>query len=66
MQPVLKKDVPSGHASATEVGQAAYTLLQTCVIEKGVGGIAGDIGAFCLFRAENVSLDIENAARLLG
>lgn len=44
VQPVLKKGATSGRASATEVGGAAYTLLHRCVIDKGVGGIAGDIG----------------------
>ncbi|KAL9069082.1 MAG: hypothetical protein Q9161_005729 [Pseudevernia consocians] len=44
IQPVLSAGAISGHASPTEVGQAAYTLLQTCVIERGTGGMAFNIG----------------------
>lgn len=33
-----------GHASSSEVGQAAYTMLQTCVIERGMGGLAFNLG----------------------
>ena len=34
----------SGRASGTEIGQAAFTTLQVCVIERGTGGIASKIG----------------------
>ena len=44
VQPTLKRGAISGHASGTEVGQAAFTLLQTCVIERGMGGVAYKIG----------------------
>lgn len=30
--------------SSTQIGQAAYALFQRCVVEKGVGGIAADVG----------------------
>ena len=46
MQAVLLRGATTGHASMTQVGQAAYTIFQHCVIDKGVGGIAADIGAF--------------------
>lgn len=39
----MKRGATSGRASAKEIGEAAYTLLHVCVMEKGVGGIAGDI-----------------------
>ena len=44
IQPILAQGVDIGHATATQVGTAAYTLLQTCVIERGMGGLALDIG----------------------
>ena len=44
VQPCLQDGVTSGRASATEVGQAAWTLFHKCSIEFGVGGIAGNIG----------------------
>ena len=44
MQPLLLRGAVTGHASSTQMAQAAYTLLQRCVVEKGVGGIAADIG----------------------
>ncbi|CAF9905584.1 MAG: hypothetical protein ALECFALPRED_001037 [Alectoria fallacina] len=44
VQPVLKKDAVIGRATSTEIGQAAFTLLQTCVVERGMGGMAYDIG----------------------
>lgn len=30
--------------SSTQIGQAAHALFQRCVLEKGVGGIAADVG----------------------
>ncbi|CAF9924440.1 hypothetical protein IMSHALPRED_006196 [Imshaugia aleurites] len=36
--------VTVGRASSYEIGQAAYTMLQTCVVERGMGGMAYDIG----------------------
>lgn len=44
VQPILKKDAISGYATSTEIGQAAFTMLQTCVIERGMGGMAFNIG----------------------
>lgn len=44
VQPVLKQDAIFGHASPSEIGQAACTMLQTCVIERGMGGMAMNIG----------------------
>ncbi|KAL9132616.1 MAG: hypothetical protein Q9175_006206, partial [Cornicularia normoerica] len=44
VQPLLLRGAVTGHASSTQIAQAAYTLLQRCVVEKGVGGIAADIG----------------------
>ena len=44
VQPVLAKDAILGHASSTQVGRAAYTLLHRCVIAKGLGGIAASLG----------------------
>ena len=34
----------SGHMSSTELGQAAYTLFDVCVVRRGYGGIAGNPG----------------------
>ncbi|KAM0796442.1 hypothetical protein BDR22DRAFT_525996 [Usnea florida] len=44
IQPFLKENVVSGHASSTEIGQAAYTTFQLCVVQRGVGGVASNIG----------------------
>ena len=44
IQPVLKQGAISGLASSTEMGQAASRVLQICVIERGMGGIASHIG----------------------
>ena len=44
VQPILKNGTSSAYASTREVGGAAYTLLRECVIRRGVGGIAADIG----------------------
>ena len=46
MQPLLLRGATTGHASATEMAQAGYALFQRCVVDKGIGGIAADIGAF--------------------
>lgn len=46
MQPLLLRGAVTGHASSTQMGQAAYIIFERCVLEKGVGGIAADIGAF--------------------
>ena len=45
VQPLLLHGAVTGQASSAEIGEAAYTLFQTCVVEKGIGGIAADIGA---------------------
>ena len=47
---VLKKDAISGKASPTEIGLAAFTMLQTCVVERGMGGMAFNIGEFSKVR----------------
>ena len=44
VQPVLQSGAISGQATSIEIGQAAYTMLQTCVIERGMGGMASNIG----------------------
>lgn len=44
MQPFLKEGATIGHASSTEIGQAAFTMLQACVVERGMGGMALNIG----------------------
>ena len=44
VQPVLKEGAVSGRASGTEIGEAAATMLQACVVERGMGGIAFNIG----------------------
>ena len=44
VQEILRQGAISGRASATEIGQAAFTLLQACVVERGMGGIAHNIG----------------------
>ena len=44
VQPLLKPGSETARASSQQMGQAAYTLFQQCVIEKGLGGIAADIG----------------------
>ena len=45
MQALLLRGAVKGHASPTQVGQAAYTLFQRCVVDRGVGAIAANIGA---------------------
>lgn len=44
IQPLLANGATSGHASADEVGQAAYNLYHHCVVKRGVGGIVTNIG----------------------
>lgn len=44
IQPFLKENVVSGHASSIEIGHAAYTTFQSCVVKRGVGGVASNIG----------------------
>lgn len=44
LQPLLAKGAVIGHASATEIFRAGAQILQTCVIERGMGGLAYDIG----------------------
>ena len=60
VQPLLKPGAQTALASSKQMGQAAYTLFQRCVVEKGLGGIADNIGVssllsicltFCLFFA---------------
>lgn len=46
VQPFLQEGAIIGHASPSQIGSAALTMLQTCVIERGMGGIAYDIGEF--------------------
>ena len=45
IQPLLVPGAVTAKASMTQIGQAAYVLFQRCVVEKGLGGIAADIGA---------------------
>ena len=50
MQPLLLRGATTGHASSTQMALAAHALFERCVVEKGVGGIAANIGAslpFC-------------------
>ena len=44
IQPSVKQGAISGRASSTEISEAAYTMLQVCVVERGMGGIALKIG----------------------
>lgn len=44
VQPLLLRGAVTGHVSSTQMAQSAYTLFQRCVLEKGIGGIAADIG----------------------
>ena len=44
VQTILKKGALFGHASSTEIGQAAFTMLQVCVVERGMGGLAFNLG----------------------
>ena len=44
VQPLLKPGSETARASSLQMGRAAYTLFQRCVVEKGLGGIAADIG----------------------
>ena len=47
---VLKEGAISGKASSTEIGAAGITMPQTCVVERGVGGMAVNIGEFSKVR----------------
>lgn len=53
VQPQLLRGAVTGRASSTQIRQAAYTLFERCVIEKGIGGIAADIGA-CSFSSQSL------------
>ena len=44
VQPLLKPGSETARASSKQIGLAAYTLFQRCVVEKGLGGIADGIG----------------------
>ncbi|KAL2040475.1 hypothetical protein N7G274_006918 [Stereocaulon virgatum] len=44
IQVLLKPGKMSGHMSSTELGQAAYTLFEACVVRSGYGGIASNPG----------------------
>ena len=44
MQPFLRQGKQSAQASTAELGNAAYTLMHECVIKRGVGGVAANIG----------------------
>lgn len=44
VQPLLKPGLETARASSKQMGQAGYTLFQRCVVEKGLGGIANNIG----------------------
>ena len=44
VQPLLKPGALTGLMSPTQLGQAAYTLLEKCVESRRSGGIAGTIG----------------------
>ena len=48
MQPVLAKGKVIGRASFTHIIQAASRLVQSCVVERGMGGIGYDIGKHTL------------------
>ena len=34
----------SGHASSSQMGLAAWAVLQKCVVEQGIGGVVAGIG----------------------
>ena len=38
----------SGHISSTNVGRAAFTLFEVCVVGYGVGGVVTNIGELLL------------------
>lgn len=48
VQPLLVSGAVTAQASSAELGAAAYTIFQTCVVDQGVGGLATDIGASVL------------------
>ena len=41
---MLAKGAVLGHASPSDVARAGAQVLQTCVIERGMGGVAMRIG----------------------
>ena len=45
VQPLLTPGMVTGQATGTQIARAAYTLFQRCVVDRGIGGIAVDIGA---------------------
>ena len=49
VQPALIRGMTTGLATSTEIGRAAYTIFQRCVVEKGLGGIADMIGTSAVF-----------------
>lgn len=53
VQPLLLRGAMTGHASSTQLVRAAYTLFQKCVVEKGLGGIAADIGTWLFPSSES-------------
>ena len=44
LQALLVPGAASGHASSKQVGQAGYVVFQRCVVERGIGGIAENVG----------------------
>ncbi|KAM0805897.1 hypothetical protein BDR22DRAFT_816768 [Usnea florida] len=44
LQALLVAGAASGHASSKQVGQAGYVVFQRCVVERGIGGIAENVG----------------------
>ena len=44
MQPFLRPGKQSAQATSEQIGNAAYTVMHECVIKRGVGGIAANIG----------------------
>ncbi len=44
VQPILVEGEETARATLNEVGNAAYTVFEECVVKHGTGGIAGDIG----------------------
>ena len=49
VEALLAEASKSGHASATELGRAAFTLFHACVMKEGIGGIAANIGNFLTY-----------------
>ena len=44
MEVVLISGKASGHMTLTELGVAAYTLFDICVVHYGYGGVASKVG----------------------